>query len=95
MKRRGFEKKEIHAIRRAYKALYRSGKTVEEAKLDIAAEAEQFDGVKLFLNFLDKSERGIITLISSEVVIANDTLADSHDGKRSPFCDLFVYIHSA
>lgn len=60
LKRRGFEKKEIHAIRRAYKALYRSGKTVEEAKLDIAAEAEQFDGVKLFLNFLDKSERGII-----------------------------------
>lgn len=60
LKRRGFEKKEIHAIRRAYKALYRNGNTVEEAKLEIAKEADEFAGVKLFLTFLQKSERGII-----------------------------------
>lgn len=60
LKRRGFEKKEIHAIRRAYKALYRSGNTVEEAKVEIAKEAEEFDSVKLFLEFLEKSVRGII-----------------------------------
>jgi UDP-N-acetylglucosamine acyltransferase len=60
LKRRGFEKKEIHAIRRAYKALYRSGNTVEEAKVEIAKEAEEFDSVKLFLAFLEKSVRGII-----------------------------------
>lgn len=60
LKRRGFEKKEIHAIRRAYKALYRSGNTVEEAKVEIAKEADAFPAVKLFLEFLEKSERGII-----------------------------------
>ena len=60
LKRRGFEKKEIHAIRRAYKALYRNSKTLEEAKIDIAKEAEEFNAVKLFLEFLQKSERGII-----------------------------------
>lgn len=60
LKRRGFEKKEIHAIRRAYKALYRNGNTVEEAKIEIAKEAEEFAGVKLFLEFLENSSRGIV-----------------------------------
>ncbi len=60
LKRRGFEKKEIHAIRRAYKALYRSGNTLEEAKAEIAKEAQQFASLKLFLEFLEKSTRGII-----------------------------------
>lgn len=60
LKRRGFDKKEIHAIRRAYKVLYRSGNTVEEAKVEIAKEAEEFAGVKLFLEFLEASTRGII-----------------------------------
>ncbi|WED21172.1 acyl-ACP--UDP-N-acetylglucosamine O-acyltransferase [Vibrio sp. JC009] len=60
LKRRGFEKKEIHAIRRAYKSLYRSGNTLEEAKAEIAKEAAEFKAVQLFLDFLDKSERGII-----------------------------------
>lgn len=60
LKRRGFEKKEIHAIRRAYKALYRSGLTLDEAKVEIAKESDTFPVVKLFLDFLKKSERGII-----------------------------------
>ncbi len=60
LKRRGFEKKEIHAIRRAYKALYRSGLKLDEAKEVIAKEAEEFEAVSLFLDFLEKSERGII-----------------------------------
>lgn len=60
LKRRGFEKKEIHAIRRAYKALYRSGNTMEEAKAEISKEADEFAAVKLFSDFLEKSTRGII-----------------------------------
>ncbi len=60
LKRRGFEKKEIHAIRRAYKALYRSNNTLEEAKTEIAKEAAEFPSVKLFLDFLQNSARGII-----------------------------------
>ncbi len=60
LKRRGFDKAEIHAIRRAYKSLYRNGLTLEAAKAEIAQEAEQYPSVKLFLDFLEKSERGII-----------------------------------
>lgn len=60
LKRRGFEKKEIHAIRRAYKALYRSNNTLDEAKSEMAKEAGEFKAVQQFLDFLDRSERGII-----------------------------------
>ncbi|SHO58575.1 acyl-ACP--UDP-N-acetylglucosamine O-acyltransferase [Vibrio quintilis] len=60
LKRRGFEKAEIHAIRRAYKALYRSGLTLDKAKAEIEKEADANPAVKAFLSFFDKSTRGII-----------------------------------
>ena len=60
LKRRGFEKSEIHAIRRAYKAIYRSGITLEEAKAQIAQETAEFPAVQRFLDFLETSTRGII-----------------------------------
>ncbi|MDW6093620.1 acyl-ACP--UDP-N-acetylglucosamine O-acyltransferase [Vibrio rhizosphaerae] len=60
LKRRGFEKADIHAIRRAYKLLYRSGLKLDEAKAEIAKEAESSAAVQVFLDFLVHSERGII-----------------------------------
>ena len=60
LKRRGFEKAEIHAIRRAYKSLYRNGLTLESAKDEIAVEAKNYPAVQLFLDFLEQSKRGII-----------------------------------
>lgn len=60
LKRRGFEKPEIHAIRRAYKSLYRNGLTLDDAKAEIAKEAETYPSVQLFLEFLEQSQRGII-----------------------------------
>jgi UDP-N-acetylglucosamine acyltransferase len=60
LKRRGFEKAEIHAIRRAYKSLYRNGLTLEAAKDEIAVEAKNYPAVQLFLDFLEQSQRGII-----------------------------------
>ncbi|MCE0494394.1 acyl-ACP--UDP-N-acetylglucosamine O-acyltransferase [Vibrio salinus] len=60
LKRRGFEKSEIHAIRRAYKSLYRKGLTLDEAKEEIAQEAGEYPSLALLLAFLNKSERGII-----------------------------------
>ncbi|CAM3734626.1 Acyl-[acyl-carrier-protein]--UDP-N-acetylglucosamine O-acyltransferase [Vibrio aerogenes CECT 7868] len=60
LKRRGFEKAEIHAIRRAYKALYRSGLTLDKAKAEIEKEADTTPAVKAFLSFFEKSTRGII-----------------------------------
>ncbi|RBW64131.1 acyl-[acyl-carrier-protein]--UDP-N-acetylglucosamine O-acyltransferase [Vibrionales bacterium C3R12] len=60
LKRRGFEKKEIHAIRRAYKALYRNGNTLEEAKVEINSELAEFPVLQGFLDIFEKSTRGII-----------------------------------
>lgn len=60
LKRRGFEKPEIHAIRRAYKALYRNGNTLDEAKAEINKEIEAFPVLQGFLDLFEKSTRGII-----------------------------------
>ncbi|MBW7981375.1 acyl-ACP--UDP-N-acetylglucosamine O-acyltransferase [Enterobacillus tribolii] len=60
LKRRGFEKDALHAIRAAYKTLYRSGKTLEEAKPEIEALAQQQPAVQLFMDFFARSTRGII-----------------------------------
>ena len=60
LKRRGFSREAITAIRNAYKLLYRSGKTLEEAKPDIAELADKFPEVNAFMEFFDRSTRGLI-----------------------------------
>lgn len=60
LKRRGFSREAIHAVRNAYKILYRSGKTFEEAKPEIAQIAEQHPEVKAFVEFFARSTRGLI-----------------------------------
>ena len=60
MKRRGFDSDEIMAVRRAYKAFYRKGYSLEEAVLSLEEDAKQFGAVKQMIDFLDTSDRGII-----------------------------------
>lgn len=65
LKRRGFAKEDLHAIRNAYKVLYRNGKTLEEAREEIGQLVADNNNphVKLFSDFLEnsaKSNRGII-----------------------------------
>ncbi|KLV08511.1 UDP-N-acetylglucosamine acyltransferase [Photobacterium aquae] len=60
LQRNGFEKPELHALRRAYKELYRSGKTLAEVKPVLAEMAEEWPSVGLFLDAINNSERGII-----------------------------------
>lgn len=60
LKRRGFDKESLQAIRNAYKLLYRSGKTLDEVKPEIAALADAQPVVKLFSDFFARSTRGII-----------------------------------
>ncbi len=58
LKRRQFSEQEIRNIRRAYKLLYRSSLTVEEALQQIAAlEEPKLTG---FIEFVENSQRGII-----------------------------------
>jgi UDP-N-acetylglucosamine acyltransferase len=60
LQRRGFSKEAIQAIRDAYKVLYRSGKTLDEAKPEIAAIAAEHPEVQPFYDFLARSTRGLI-----------------------------------
>jgi len=64
LKRRGFSRDQINGVRHAYKLLYKSGLTLEQARLALqqaqtehpAAQSE----IALMLSFLDKSTRGIV-----------------------------------
>ncbi|MGB0893478.1 MAG: acyl-ACP--UDP-N-acetylglucosamine O-acyltransferase [Parashewanella sp.] len=60
LKRRGFDKASQQAVMRAYKTLYRSSLTVEEAVTALKDESEQYSEVKQFLDFVTNSSRGII-----------------------------------
>ncbi|HTQ76086.1 MAG TPA: acyl-ACP--UDP-N-acetylglucosamine O-acyltransferase [Burkholderiales bacterium] len=60
LKRRGFDEDQIKEIRRAYKTLYRSGLTLEEAKAAIAAQAGKSPALKVLADFLGRSTRGIV-----------------------------------
>ena len=55
LKRRGFSREAITAIRNAYKLIYRSGKTLDEVKPEIAELAETYPEVKAFTDFFARS----------------------------------------
>ena len=64
LKRRGFSREAITAIRNAYKVLYKSGLTLEEAKaaLEVQEQSEPEFAVelKLIRDFLQNVSRGIV-----------------------------------
>jgi UDP-N-acetylglucosamine acyltransferase len=60
LKRRGFDKDVILSIKRAYKAIYRKGLTVEEALEHIAEQVEQSAELAAFTDSVKASTRGII-----------------------------------
>lgn len=64
LKRRSFSGEQILAIRRAYKLIYKSGLSLEEAKLALAQEEakapETAPSLALMREFISSSRRGII-----------------------------------
>ncbi|HEY5994164.1 MAG TPA: acyl-ACP--UDP-N-acetylglucosamine O-acyltransferase [Gallionellaceae bacterium] len=60
LKRRGFSSETIMAIKRAYRTLYRSGLSLEQAIQEINAQTSEHPELKLFTEFLAGSTRGII-----------------------------------
>jgi UDP-N-acetylglucosamine acyltransferase len=60
LKRRGFDADKIVQIKRAYKALYRSSLSLEEAKLELAEMQKNCAEINLLSEFLLTSNRGII-----------------------------------
>ena len=60
MKRRGFSSQTIQQLRRAYKTLYKSGFTLDEAKTALTQQLAECPEIAPLLVFLAASERGII-----------------------------------
>jgi UDP-N-acetylglucosamine acyltransferase len=64
LKRRGFTSEQITMIRRAYKLIYKSGLSLEDAKSALASEEINVPGsaqhLRLMREFLEHSTRGIV-----------------------------------
>jgi UDP-N-acetylglucosamine acyltransferase len=60
LKRRGFDPAQVAAIRRAYRSLYVSGRPMAEARAELAAAATDSDDVRRMLEFIGRSERGLL-----------------------------------
>lgn len=60
LKRRGFSPADIAGLKRAYRTLYRSGLSFEEAKTELQGQVAQCRHVGEILEFLARSKRGII-----------------------------------
>ena len=59
LRRRGFSSEAIHALRRAYKVVYRQGLTVDEALKELEQVALEFPEVAVFRDSIVSSTRGI------------------------------------
>jgi UDP-N-acetylglucosamine acyltransferase len=60
LKRRGFSPDTIQALKRAYRTLYRSALSLQEAKRQLELQAKSCEAVRAVLEFLAASKRGII-----------------------------------
>lgn len=60
LRRRGYTAEQIQNVRRAYKVLYRAGNTLEEAREQIAAMAEDAPELQIMVDFIDQADRSII-----------------------------------
>ena len=60
LRRRGFSAAALAAIKRAYKTLYKSGLTLEQARVELAEQARGCAEIGLLVEFLHSSTRGIV-----------------------------------
>lgn len=60
LKRRGFSVERIRNIKQAYRTVFMSGKTLADAKTELAEAASVSEDVKLMLDFIEASKRGIV-----------------------------------
>lgn len=60
LKRRGFSKDQINLVKKAYRALYRTGYRLEEAIAEIDAMNDDLQTLSSLVHFLKHSSRGIV-----------------------------------
>ena len=60
LKRRGYDKEQIQVIKKAYRALYRTGRRLEEALQEIECLNDEKGTLTGLIDFLKNSQRGIV-----------------------------------
>ncbi len=60
LRRRGYSAEQVQQVRRAYKVLYRSGLTLEEAQLKLQEMAETSEEIRPLVHFLEKTGKSLI-----------------------------------
>ncbi len=60
LRRRGYTPEQIQNVRRAYRVLYRSGLSLDEAREQLLEMSEDADEVRLMVEFIDTADRSII-----------------------------------
>ena len=60
LRRRGFSAAALAAIKRAYKTLYKSSLTLDQAKVQLTEQARNCAEIRLLADFLQGSTRGIV-----------------------------------
>ncbi len=60
LSRKGFSREVILEIKRAYKIIYQSDYTMAQALVEIEKQLQPFDEVKAVVDFIKRSERGLI-----------------------------------
>lgn len=60
LRRRGYSAAALAAIKRAYKTLYKSGLTLDQAKVQLAEQARTCAEIGVLADFLQSSTRGIV-----------------------------------
>ena len=60
LRRRGLQAETIDALKRAYRTIYRSGLGQDELKRELEAQSVACAEVRVMMDFLDSSKRGII-----------------------------------
>jgi len=60
LRRRGYSPEQVQQVRRAYKVLYRSGLTLEEAQLKLQEMAETSEEIRPLVDFLEKTGKSLI-----------------------------------
>lgn len=60
LKRRGYDKNQIQTIKKAYRALYRTGRRLEEALTEIECLNDEKGTLTGLIEFLNNSQRGIV-----------------------------------
>ena len=60
LKRRGYSSEQVQQVRRAYKILYRSGLTMDQAKTELMAMAKESSEIEPLVHFLNTTEKSMI-----------------------------------